>query len=277
MTAVDASSALLGRIERYYDAVPRGTARVEEYGSLTLFVREGPGWPYYARPALRPDAPPPNASDVRDVRARQRELGAPEAFEWVAETTPGMRAAVEAAGLRVSEHPLMARDASAPTPAPHPLVRVLDADDPFLAGALALPHVAFAHPGTAVGRAGAAELTAEITARAADGTVPEYQDRIRSGRTVLAAAVEDGVVVCSGMHLPVGDVTEVAGVGTLPAARRRGLGLAVTGALVTDAVAAGVSTVFLSAGDDDVARVYARLGFRPVGTALIASPAADER
>lgn len=30
--------------------------------------------------------------------------------------------------------------------------------------------------------------------------------------------------------------------------------------------------VFLSAGDDDVARVYARLGFRRIGTALIAEP-----
>ncbi|MFI0236169.1 GNAT family N-acetyltransferase [Streptomyces sp. NPDC016845] len=275
MTKVDAHTPLLGRLERYYDAVPRAAARVEEHGSLTLFVREGPGWPYYARPALRPDAPPPGAADVRAVRARQRELGAPEAFEWVAETTPGMRAAVEEAGLQVSEHPLMARDAAAPLPGPHPLVRVLDARDPFLAAALALPYVAFAQPGTAVGSAGGAELSAMVVERAGDGSVPEHQERIRAGRLVLAAAVEDGVVLCSGMHLPVGDVTEVAGVGTLPAARRRGLGLAVTAALVSEAVASGISTVFLSAGDDDVARVYARLGFEPVGTAMIASASED--
>ncbi|MFI7384840.1 GNAT family N-acetyltransferase [Streptomyces sp. NPDC049813] len=272
MTPADAPSPLLGRLERYYDAVPRAAARVEEYGSLTLFVREGPGWPYYARPALRPDAPPPSVADVRAVLARQREVGAPAAFEWVAETTPGLRAAVEAAGLRVSAHPLMARDASAPLPGPHPLVRVLDAADPFLAAALALPHVAFAHPGTATGPAGAAELFAEVAARAGDGTVAACQERIRAGRTVVAAAVEDGVVLCSGMHLPVGDVTEIAGVGTLPAARRRGLGLAVTAALVREAVASGASTVFLSAGDDEVARVYTRLGFHPTGTALIAAP-----
>ncbi|MET9496984.1 GNAT family N-acetyltransferase [Streptomyces sp. NPDC006552] len=269
MATVDAPPPLLARLERYYDAVPRAAARVEEYGSLTLFVREGPGWPYYARPALRPDAPPPGVADVRAVAARQAELGAPVAFEWVAETTPGLRAAVEAAGLHVSEHPLMARDASAPLPGRHPLVRVLDAADPFLAAALALPHVAFAHPGTATGPVGAAELTAEVAARAADGTVPDHQERIRAGRVVVAAAVENGVVLGSGMHLPVGDVTEVAGVGTLPAARRRGLGLAVTAELVRSALASGVSTVFLSAGDDEVARLYARLGFHPVGTALI--------
>jgi hypothetical protein len=33
-----------------------------------------------------------------------------------------------------------------------------------------------------------------------------------------------------------------------------------------------VATVFLSAGDDDIARIYARLGFRRFATALIAEP-----
>ena len=51
--------------------------------------------------------------------------------------------------------------------------------------------------------------------------------------------------------------------------RRQGLGGAVTGALVEDALARGVETVFLSAGSDAIARVYARLGFRRVGTACI--------
>jgi hypothetical protein len=43
---------LLARLERYYDAVPRSGARVERHGPLTLFVKRGGGWPYYARPAL---------------------------------------------------------------------------------------------------------------------------------------------------------------------------------------------------------------------------------
>jgi hypothetical protein len=42
----------LTTIERYYDAVPRSGARAEDFGPLTLFVREGAGWPYYGRPAL---------------------------------------------------------------------------------------------------------------------------------------------------------------------------------------------------------------------------------
>jgi predicted GNAT family acetyltransferase len=35
----------------------------------------------------------------------------------------------------------------------------------------------------------------------------------------------------------------------------------------------GVRTVFLSASDSAVARVYARIGFHRIGTALIAEPA----
>jgi hypothetical protein len=34
-----------------------------------------------------------------------------------------------------------------------------------------------------------------------------------------------------------------------------------------------VHLVFLSAGDDDVARLYSRVGFRRIGTACIAEPA----
>jgi hypothetical protein len=42
--------------------------------------------------------------------------------------------------------------------------------------------------------------------------------------------------------------------------------------LVADATQRGVSTVFLSAGSDDVARMYSRVGFERVGTACIAAP-----
>jgi predicted GNAT family acetyltransferase len=71
----------------------------------------------------------------------------------------------------------------------------------------------------------------------------------------------------------VGAVSEIAGVGTLPAARRRGLAAAVTSALVGDALGRGIDVVFLSAADEDVARVYRRLGFEPIATAMIAEPA----
>jgi predicted GNAT family acetyltransferase len=86
--------------------------------------------------------------------------------------------------------------------------------------------------------------------------------------------VHDGALtLSSGQHNPLGDTTEIVGVGTLPAARRQGLAAAVTAGLLADAREHGATTVFLSAGDDDVARIYGRLGFTTVGTALIAEPA----
>jgi ribosomal protein S18 acetylase RimI-like enzyme len=269
--------ALLDRIEEYYDTIPRHDARVEDYGPLTLFVREGPGWPFYARPARgRPGLP--DASDVRKVRARQRELGIPESFEWVAETTPALRPAVEEAGLVVHEHPLMVLDPGTPAASPQELsghisVRIVDADDPALPSALAIPHVAFAEPGTHVGHAGPAQLTQAVAACVADGSVERSALRIRAGLTVVAAAVEDGSALSAGQHQPLAGISEIVGVGTLPSARRGGLALAVTAELVADARSRGAATVFLSAGGDDVAQIYARLGFRRIGTALIAEPA----
>ncbi|MFC8276109.1 GNAT family N-acetyltransferase [Streptomyces sp. NPDC057271] len=249
-------SGMLSRLETYYDAVPRSTARTEEFGPLTLFVREGEGWPYYARPTLGHTGEV-TAEEVDRVRARQRELGVPEAFEWVAETTPGLRAAVEKSGLVVHEHPLMVL-AGAPAAVTAPAdvtVRIVGAGDAVLESAAAAPFTAF---GIAPAPGAAAELAA----------------RIEAGLTRLAAAVDPtGTALSAGQYQPIGPVAEVVGVGTLPDARRRGLGLAVTGALVADARAAGVETVFLSATDESVARLYGRLGFRTVGTALIAEPA----
>ncbi|MFI1867810.1 GNAT family N-acetyltransferase [Streptomyces jumonjinensis] len=268
--------AMLDRLEGYYDAVPRSSARAEDFGPLTLFHREGPGWPFYARPTPG-RAGAVGAADVERVRARQRELGVPESFEWVAETTPSLRAAALESGLVVHEHPLMVLAPEAPVPDPPArgdvAVRVLGPDDPLLASALAVPHLAFGAPGTGVGEAGAAELDAAVRERAGDGSLEESAGRIRAGLTRVAAAVADGRALCAGQHQPVGPVSEIVGVGTLPAARRRGLGLAVTAVLVADARSQGVETLFLSAGDDDVARLYARLGFRRLATALIAEPA----
>ncbi|BAJ26279.1 MULTISPECIES: GNAT family N-acetyltransferase [Kitasatospora] len=279
--------AVLARLETYYDAVPRFSATTEEHGPFTLFVRTGQGWHYYGRPALNGPGTF-TAEDVERVRARQRELGAPESFEWVHETTPGLRTAVEAAGLKVHEHPLLVLDldapptttASATTPAAadgDPEVRVLGADDPLLAGAVTLPHLAFAEAGTGIGAAGPEQLVEALKDPGTDAAVSRMAGRITAGRTVLTAAVgPDGSPVASGCHQPVGEVSEIVAVATLPALRRRGLARRVTTHLVEHARTSGVRTVFLSASDDAVARIYESVGFRRIATALIAEPPAAD-
>jgi ribosomal protein S18 acetylase RimI-like enzyme len=69
---------------------------------------------------------------------------------------------------------------------------------------------------------------------------------------------------------PRADVAELTGIAKLPAFRRRGVGLSITAALVEELARRGVDVVFLSAADDDVARIYERAGFRRVAHACIA-------
>ncbi|MFE7129837.1 GNAT family N-acetyltransferase [Streptomyces sp. NPDC057638] len=264
-------------VETYFDAVPRTLGRAEEFGSLTLFVcgTEGGTWPHFARPSRGvPDGV--TAADVARVRARQRQLGVAERFEWVAETTPTLRGAAEEAGLAVQEYPLMTldpADATAPERPDGLRIRALSPGDPDLPGALAVPRLVFGAPAPDGTAEEEAALAAAIDGVREDGTLARSEDRIRAGLLrVVAAVTPDGEVVCSGQHLPAGDSSEIVGVATLPSARRRGIGLAVTAALVADAQARGVRNVVLSAADDGVARLYARLGFRWAGTVLIGEP-----
>jgi ribosomal protein S18 acetylase RimI-like enzyme len=251
-------------LDSYYDAAPRSAARTEEIGPFTLFVGEGP-WPYYARPRL--GVSEFAAADIEAVRARQRELGVPEAFEWVDDTTPALLGPIRETGIDVLEAPLMVLERfNETTPPPGMDVRILEADDPALAAATAVANVAFAAAGTAPGPQGIRERDAASEV----GNLDFRRDRLRRRLTVTAVADGGYGPVAVGSHNPVGDVSEVVGVATLPAVRRQGLGGAVTSALVNDALAGGTDVVFLSAGSEDIARVYHRLGFRRIGTACIA-------
>ena len=270
---------VIERIDAFCDVVPRRRARADEFGPLVLFVPTGPGWPYYARPRRGP-RPPVTAADVRAVRARQRELIIPESFEWIEQVAPEMAAAASEAGLDVHRHPLMVLSASSPDrpPAvgavlpPGVTVRAVPAEDAELDRVWAVPAVAFGHPGTAAGEAGVQERD-KIAADYDGGTIQMLRERLRSGQSVVAAAFGPDGPLAAGSYQAVDGVAEITGVCVLPSARRQGLGAAVTALLARDALDRGVTTVFLSASDDAVARVYARIGFREVGLAMIAEPA----
>ncbi|MFJ4539645.1 GNAT family N-acetyltransferase [Streptomyces tibetensis] len=269
------SDSLRARIEQYYATVPLLFADAEEFGPLRLFVRKEPGAPYYGGPAhAQPtgeSAESVTTADIARVRARQRELGVPEAFEWLAEAAPALRARIEAVGLPVAERPLLALDPHVPLP-PQPLpdgvtIRVLRADDPALPAVLALPRLAFAAEGTAAGRA---ELSAAAREVIADGTAETTRPSIRAGhKTLIAALASDGTPLAAGHYHPADGTTEIGGVGTLPTARRQGLAAAVTAALATHARDHGVQTVFLAYAEERVARLYRRLGFRPADVTLL--------
>lgn len=251
--------SLLSTLEAYYDAAPRALATDEEVGPFTVFLRKDEqGWPFYARPSLGYDGPV-SATQVDRVRIRQRELRVPQNLEWVHETTPTLLDAARDAGLKVRQCPLLVLPGGAGTVLP-PLpetcsVRMLRADSADL--------------GTALGAVGAGFAGSDEPEEHPPGGVSGL---MRSGLLAMAGAYDGRRCVGGGSHAPRGEITELTGIAVLPSARRRGIGAAITAALVEDARARGVTTVFLSAQDDTVARVYERIGFQRAATACVASP-----
>jgi GNAT superfamily N-acetyltransferase len=275
-------------LERFYDALPRPYARAEEFGGMVLFVREGEGWPYYARPVI--GAHTPSAADITAVRQRQRDLGVPEAFEWVHETSPDLLAVARSAGLDVLLAPLLVLDPAAlvpDLPIEGGTIRILDPSSATfpaeLAASRAVAQLAFGAPATAAPLSEGA-LIVEVAGPAERdaATVALSDDMIASSRARAAAgdhltAIVDSPAegaLATGALMRSGDVAEIAGVATLPSARNRGYASQLTAALARRALTDGVHLIFLSAGDDDVARLYTKVGFRRLGTACIAQPAA---
>ena len=263
---------LLDCIERYFAAAPLPDARIEPVGGLDVPIGP-PTWPYPARP--RPGVAEVTADDVRRMIAVQDEAGLPVSLEWVCESSPDVTSAARAAGLVVEELPLLvAADPVELLMPPGVRLYVVGADDPDLARYERVTAIAFAHPG---GRADVREAPLDATPEATARTAV-LRERIADGRTVLMVAVEAGEPVAVGSHHPVDvdgtEVSEVVGVATLPRLRGRGLGAGLASALAAHARETA-DMVFLTAGDDDVARVYERVGFARLATAAVAEPPVD--
>jgi predicted N-acetyltransferase YhbS len=258
---------LLECIERYFAAAPLPDARIETVGALDVPVGD-PAWPYPARPRAGED--PVTVDDVRAALALQEEAGLPAALEWVPECSPQTAAAARAAGLTVEELPLLVAVDPVEVLLPAGVrLYVVGADDPELPRFQRVAATAFAHPG---GPADVHDVPLDTSAEARARTAA-LRERIASGRTVMMVAVENGRAVAVGSHQPVDidgtEVSEVVSMATMPRLRGRGLGAGLASALVAHATETA-DLVFLAAGDDDVARVYERVGFAWLATSAVA-------
>jgi GNAT superfamily N-acetyltransferase len=255
----------LTRVDEYLHAVPLSGATGRQLGPFTLF-RSTTVWPYYARPV--PGAGVTiEAADVERLRDECTALELPLSLEWVVETCPSLGPAAAASGLKVVEYPLLIMERAEFKPIDSTeRCEILPASETALREGRAVAGVAFGDPGTAVGSGGPAERDAKAAELA-----PEFGqallERNRAGVTVTAAVYTDEGIVAIGQHQPVGTVSEIVGVGTLPAFRRRGLGAAITSRLAEHAFANGVDLLLLSAQNDAVAAVYERVGFHRIGHA----------
>ncbi len=263
-------TGLLARIERSYDAIPRADGvRVESVGPFELFVREGTGWPYYARPRL--GEVEFTEADVEAVLARQRELGVPQAIEWLLEASPALLPAARGL-LSVTLAPLMVLD---PTLLPGSAdgALLLDPSSPTFADdcalSIAVAQVGFGNAGTAAGSPGPAERDAAVAPVAPEALEFVARDLLTGHKAEAIVRDRLAGVVARGAFQSALGAAEVVGVATLPSARHRGHGASVSSLLAREALARGNDVVFLSAASEDVARVYARIGFRRIGTAAI--------
>lgn len=242
---------LLHKIETYLDAAPRAACDVEQLGPFTLFFRRDS--PLLELSYARPCVPLPalESGDIEQVRAAFAKRGRTCRWEFLADLVP--------------QFPDLLVQHGFPPPLPRPLMVVTQEMFRPERSDIAEIRPIRREETRAIGR----------VLFAAFGMPPEEADsepdmaaaQMERGASVYAAFV-DGSLVAGGSHAPRGKTTEVAGIGTLEAFRRRGLAGALTSALVMDAFDRGCECVFLSAADDTVQRVYARLGFARIGVAM---------
>lgn len=240
---------LLSQIDGYLDAAPAQACDVERIGPFRLFFRRDSDMPEisYARP-VRGEREG-TLDEIAAARAAFVARGRRPRWEYLEELNPELGALLTQAGF--------------PAPTPRPLQVVTK--ERFRPERSPLAEV---RPITLEeAQATDAVLAAAYGGDPAEATGELLRGMLERGACVMAAFV-DGKPVAAGLHTPVGQTTEVAGIGTAPEWRRKGLAGAVTSALVTDAFARGCTCVFLSAGDESIARIYGRLGFEQVGTAL---------
>jgi|CXWL01.1.fsa_nt_gi ribosomal protein S18 acetylase RimI-like enzyme len=88
---------------------------------------------------------------------------------------------------------------------------------------------------------------------------------IQSGQSRCAAVWVDGQVVSNGWTIGGGPICELAGVGTHPEHRKKGLASSVSSYLCRKRFENGGEHVWLSAGTPEAEAVYSKLGFRKIG------------
>jgi GNAT superfamily N-acetyltransferase len=197
------------------------------------------------------------------MRARQRALAIPEAFEWVLAQAPTMAAAVAESGLPVHVCPLLVLDRD-PEPAPLPpgcSARLLGPADGDLASAA-----------SAVNTVAAAAFGAPVPGAVSGGQLAALRADLDAGSVARLLVTDADGPVAAGSVQRAGDVAELVGIGTAQRARGRGLGAAVTALLAAAVRGARARVVFLAAGDDTATRVYERVGFHRVGECGVVEP-----
>lgn len=200
----------------------------------------------------------PARGDLGEPLARLRETFRERdrlpRFEYVEGFAPELAASLEQAGFELElRAPLMTCPATA------------IAEPPSVAGLAIVPATENARAYLTVGRRAFGE---RHESELPDDEVAAWSARRTQANTALLGLLDGEPVAVSAATPPQDGLSEVAGIGVLEQARRRGIGAAMTAAAAREAGAKGAGLTFLSPGSDGAQSVYERIGFRPAETSL---------
>ncbi len=108
-------------------------------------------------------------------------------------------------------------------------------------------------------------LAFERDAGGSDAEIESSIAAIQAGNSRCAGIWEDGKIVSNGWTIGGGPICELAGVGTHPEYRKKGLASQVSSFLCRKHFESGGEHVWLSAGSPESEAVYSKLGFRHIG------------
>lgn len=201
----------------------------------------------------------PTGVDVRQLIRAFRERELLPRLEFAPDAAPSVAPALQAAGFAVEErHVYLACTPDTLLPSenenPGPKVGTPVSDADYLALSAAL-----------------AEAFGGEFASSPEGAARLRRTQERGGAVRFVSAPDGSCAGGGQCSAPAAGTAELAGVGTRPAHRGRGVAAAVTGALARAAFAGGAESVWLEYSGDGSRRVYERVGFRPQGTRLYMS------
>jgi ribosomal protein S18 acetylase RimI-like enzyme len=248
--ASSGAPALDTQLQQYVRVVTARDRDVERVGPFQATFSPHTSSPFLSY-AIPDDGAEPRPADVAAlVDAYQRRDRLPR-LEFLPKAAPAVQAALLAGGL-VLEADLAVMtcgvdDVVEIAPTPGIAIAAPESDEDFRAMRQA-QHAAFG---------------AEADPDHDGEEVLRQRASLAAGSVLLLARDEaTGAIVGGGVATVPGDgVTEIAGIGVLESHRRRGIAGAITAGLCRAAFANGVTTAFLTPGNDGAHRVYARAGF----------------
>jgi ribosomal protein S18 acetylase RimI-like enzyme len=243
-TALDAelflrgTETVLASWEAYADG-SRGAAVVRLPGVTAAVFPSEPERSVYNNAVLATDLGPAERADALEaMEAAYASAAVPRFATWVRETDSAMRADLRARGYLIDTATRAMGMAVGDVRLPRPQLDLAPPD-----------------------------WSAYLRLLVRDGVAPGLLEGVDPSVFHPLIARLDGEDVAAGLAFDLDDDCGIYNVGTLPHARRRGLGTAVTALLVHDAATRGCRTATLQSTPMGE-RIYAAVGFRDLGRIL---------